>query len=61
MYKFLRMAHEKLLMCETNLHRCGLYLAIPLTLAMLMGRFTALSYFVDFFITVSLMSAAKVL
>lgn len=55
------MAHEKLLMCETNLHRCGLYLAIPLTLAMLMGRFTALSYFVDFFITVSLMSAAKVL
>ena len=25
-YKSLRMAHEKLLMCETNLHRCGLYL-----------------------------------
>ena len=26
MYKSLRMAHEKLLMCETNLHRYGLYL-----------------------------------
>ena len=25
-YKSLRMAHEKLLMCETNLHRCGLSL-----------------------------------
>lgn len=32
------MAHEKLLMCETNLHRCGLYLAIPLTFSNVDGK-----------------------
>lgn len=32
------MAHEKLLMCETNLHRYGLYLAIPLTFSNVDGK-----------------------
>ena len=38
MYKSLRMAHEKLLMCETNLHRYGLYSAIPLTFSNVDGK-----------------------
>ena len=38
MYKSLRMAHEKLLMCETNLHWYGLYLAIPLTFSNVDGQ-----------------------